>query len=299
MWLTNDFATVAQASTVLHVSGANRLVISDVDMTNDTLRVPIVRAIPNDPSLVGLDEYTDDVRRHALDQALATYNVTGDQTVFAGAGDDYAVDDTRIDEYLESEIGAYLDILRNFTTSPIEDDACGIAYYNLVVFPSKSFLETHTSKMPEVLRWIVLGFFFVIILIFVAFNFLVERRQARLVDSAAKADAIVKSLFPTTFRDRLYAKTRSSVASEDGATMVTAKRRIRKFVMGDEDEQQSTQNPMGEPMADLFPNTTILFADISGFTAWSSEREPSQVFTLLETLYHAMDQAAKTLKVRQ
>lgn len=37
-----------------------------------------------------------------------------------------------------------------------------------------------------------------------------------------------------------------------------------------------------EPIADLFPKTTILFADLAGFTAWSSEREPSQVFTLLE-----------------
>lgn len=40
-----------------------------------------------------------------------------------------------------------------------------------------------------------------------------------------------------------------------------------------------------------------MFADISGFTAWSSEREPSQVFILLETLYGAMDKAARRMKV--
>jgi hypothetical protein len=34
-----------------------------------------------------------------------------------------------------------------------------------------------------------------------------------------------------------------------------------------------------------FPHTTVLFADIAGFTAWSSMREPAQVFTLLETIY--------------
>jgi class 3 adenylate cyclase len=32
-----------------------------------------------------------------------------------------------------------------------------------------------------------------------------------------------------------------------------------------------------------------MFADIVGFTAWSSVREPSQVFTLLETVYRAFD----------
>jgi class 3 adenylate cyclase len=34
-----------------------------------------------------------------------------------------------------------------------------------------------------------------------------------------------------------------------------------------------------------------------GFTAWSSEREPAQVFVLLETIYRAMDKAAKRMNV--
>jgi class 3 adenylate cyclase len=52
-----------------------------------------------------------------------------------------------------------------------------------------------------------------------------------------------------------------------------------------------------KPIADLFHNTTVMFADISGFTAWSSVREPSQVFTLLETVYKAFDKTAKRRKV--
>ena len=35
----------------------------------------------------------------------------------------------------------------------------------------------------------------------------------------------------------------------------------------------------------------------TGFTAWSSEREPAQVFTLLESLYGCMDKVAKRLGV--
>jgi class 3 adenylate cyclase len=52
-----------------------------------------------------------------------------------------------------------------------------------------------------------------------------------------------------------------------------------------------------EPIADLFPEVTVMFADISGFTAWSSEREPAQVFQLLETIYHAFDKIAKKKRV--
>ena len=55
--------------------------------------------------------------------------------------------------------------------------------------------------------------------------------------------------------------------------------------------------PLLSSSADLFKETTILFADLAGFTAWSSEREPTQVFTLLEAIYKDMDRAAKKFSV--
>jgi class 3 adenylate cyclase len=42
---------------------------------------------------------------------------------------------------------------------------------------------------------------------------------------------------------------------------------------------------------------TIMFADLVGFTAWSSVREPTQVFTLLETIYRAYDDIARQRRV--
>jgi class 3 adenylate cyclase len=46
------------------------------------------------------------------------------------------------------------------------------------------------------------------------------------------------------------------------------------------------------PIADLFPEMTMLFSDIAGFTAWSSVREPRQVFILLENIYGIFDAIA-------
>jgi class 3 adenylate cyclase len=46
--------------------------------------------------------------------------------------------------------------------------------------------------------------------------------------------------------------------------------------------------------------TTIVlfcFVLISGFTSWSSGREPSQVFILLETLFHEFDKIARRRNV--
>ena len=52
-----------------------------------------------------------------------------------------------------------------------------------------------------------------------------------------------------------------------------------------------------KPMADFYPNTTILMCDIAGFTAWSSARAPADVFRLLETIYGAFDDIARAEKV--
>jgi hypothetical protein len=43
----------------------------------------------------------------------------------------------------------------------------------------------------------------------------------------------------------------------------------------------------------LYPDATVCLLILRGFTSWSSVREPTQVFTLLETLYGAFDAIAK------
>jgi class 3 adenylate cyclase len=96
---------------------------------------------------------------------------------------------------------------------------------------------------------------------------------------------MVTSLFPEQVHERLFENFQTGDAVE------STKTKLRSFLNdknggaledGNEDFMYKTK-----PIADLFPVTTIMFADIAGFTAWSSVRESSQVFTLLETLYKA------------
>jgi class 3 adenylate cyclase len=47
-----------------------------------------------------------------------------------------------------------------------------------------------------------------------------------------------------------------------------------------------------EPIADLYHNTSIMFSDIVGFTKWSSERSPNEVFHLLEQIFWEFDDIA-------
>jgi class 3 adenylate cyclase len=43
------------------------------------------------------------------------------------------------------------------------------------------------------------------------------------------------------------------------------------------------------PIAELYPETTVMLADLAGFTAWSAVHEPSEVFLLLETIFYEFD----------
>ena len=78
-----------------------------------------------------------------------------------------------------------------------------------------------------------------------------------------------------------------------GDALVPATQKLKTFLNGNELAAQNNE----QPIADFFPDCTVLFADISGFTAWSSTREPAQVFMLLQTVYQNFDLLAKRHKV--
>ena len=88
-----------------------------------------------------------------------------------------------------------------------------------------------------------------------------------------------------------------STAMAGIALLAPPKMRLKFFLH--EDTSNTLKNVEGgekdhhKPIADLFPHCTVLFADLSGFTAWSSEREPEQVFLLLQTIFQAFDHVAR------
>jgi class 3 adenylate cyclase len=118
---------------------------------------------------------------------------------------------------------------------------------------------------------------------------MVEQRQKAVLDTAKRSNAIVSSIFPKQVVGRLM---KDSTPIQGNATKL-------RSLMGDTLEKGG-KNVVAEsnaPIADLFPSATVMFADVEGFTAWSSVREPSQVFVLLESLYHAFDLVASRRRV--
>jgi class 3 adenylate cyclase len=135
----------------------------------------------------------------------------------------------------------------------------------------------------------VAAIFVVTALMFLFYDRLVERRQQLILSKAVQSTAIVASIFPKNVRERLMQANENDKDDNDGAP----NHRLTSFLSGDSNDNEDNL----EPIADLFPNCTVLFADISGFTAWSSTRDPAQVFVLLQTVYQAFDEIAKQRKV--
>ena len=194
-----------------------------------------------------------------------SYRIDGAQATYLGEGDhhDKSFNHMRklglVSEYnTETRLAQSL----SFTAVSMIDQSD----YRIAVYPSKDTEERFLTDVPWIAAVVVAMIFMFAGAVFVAYSFFVDRRQAILMKRAITSGAIVSSLFPSQVRDKMY-KERESQLVFDAA--------------------KTGQCDNDAPIADKFEHTSIIFADISGFTHWSSERSPEDVFLLLETLYGA------------
>lgn len=221
-----------------------------------------------------------------------TYELNGAEPTYLGEGDlhdhqyeDYAlsVNFTELSEFI---IGG--DLQTYYQGLPIATSYC---MYNVTIFPSEVMETKYRSNDPIIFTYSVIAIFLVTSICFLGYDKLVADRQQKVLRSAQRSNAIISSLFPSNIRERLFVD-----GAHGGAEIFQPnKARLRNFLHDEEDPSTSegaTGAIKSRPIADLFTDCTVMFADIANFTAWSSVREPGQVFTLLETLYGAFDQIA-------
>ncbi|CAB9505205.1 Receptor-type guanylate cyclase gcy [Seminavis robusta] len=230
-----------------------------------------------------------------------TYEIFGHKSVYLGEGD---VHDTTVDEggqlYERFEFAPFSALER-------EVGEHGFCHYYATIYPSPHWRSKFFSNEPIAYALGVVGCFLITAAVFMLYDMLVQKRQDKVMASAKKTNAIVTSLFPENVRDRLLQDINNESGPETPVRATNSKKRgswadpSNAFTVGGaakEDNDISSERIFGsKPIADLFPATTIMFADMVGFTAWSSVREPAQVFSLLETVYHSFDVVAKRRRV--
>ena len=168
--------------------------------------------------------------------------------------------------------------------------ASQVGLYRYQFYPSKDLHNNYRTSLPIVMAIVVAATFSAVAITFFMYDRFVRSRNVKVVKAAVRSNPIVASLFPSTVRDRLLAEEEEAEKRETDQQNGT-QTRLKKFLASDAPTSGDMETEdIIQPIADLFPETSILFADIAGFTAWSSAREPSQVFTLLETVYKSFDE---------
>ena len=231
------------------------------------------------------------VLRNSCGKAF-TYQLDGNSAFYIGEGDfhEHAYNYTHVELPFDDYISR-------------EDRVPGECTYSFHIYATQAFEDEYRSSLPLVLTMVVGATFCVMIITFLVYDLFVRQRNDKVVSVATRSTAIVSSLFPSNVRDRLMEETAQADAAAE-APKNTNKNRLQTFLASNHNGSKQDQEWDGmtgqcktKPIADLFDEATILFADIAGFTQWSATREPAQVFQLLETLYHEFDVQAKRRSV--
>ena len=140
---------------------------------------------------------------------------------------------------------------------PIYEGECR---YTITIYPSQDFKDEHITPVPVVITLAVAGIFAFTIVMFFVYDRLVERRQNLVLTKAVQSTAIVSSLFPKNVRDRLMDSARGS--SEKGAGFTARVPRFKSLESNKPKDETAASSSV--PIADLFSECTVLFADIAG-----------------------------------
>eukprot|EP00934_Nitzschia_sp_Nitz4_P003097 Nitzschia sp. Nitz4//scaffold84_size84139//61623//64081//NITZ4_005208-RA/size84139-augustus-gene-0.42-mRNA-1//1//CDS//3329559063//3087//frame0 len=210
-----------------------------------------------------------------------TYMLDGPTATFVGPGDTH---DPQYDyDSMSIDLAKYMDenaspLTQSFTAVSLNDEFLN---YTLTVYPTDAFYNSFVTSEARDQAISVAGLFGFSFIVFLIYDFCIQRRQRIVMDRAVKATAVVGSLYPEQFREQII----NDAGNGDQKT-----HRENVFRRGSTDSSKGMAAP--PPLATKYPNCTVYFADLAGFTKWASTREPEQVFKLLETLYGAFDKIA-------
>ena len=276
---------LAASSTTYPHSFAYRLVQADLDNAESPPVAMIGGAFAWDAALrfllpVGVNGLLT-VLENDCNQTFS-YLLNGPDAFFIGAGDSH---EAKYDEF-RVEVNLALN------DNPLTASRSGHCQYRMSIYPSTAFENAYHTDTPKTFAIVLAVTFASVCLIFVTYDVMVQKRNETLIKNNANSNAIVSSLFPGQIRDQLLQQQKdvSSTVQRSHRTLKSA------LVAGDaeEDKDGITSAP---PLADYFAECSVMFADIAGFTAWSSQRHPSEVFLLLETLFGKFDEIARLRRV--
>lgn len=143
----------------------------------------------------------------------------------------------------------------------LNQDVCPL---RIKVYPSQTYYDGYGTSTPVTVTFAVAMVFVFTAIMFIFYDRLVERRQHIVLSRAVMSTAIVSSLFPKNVRDRLMHMQPSNAENKSrdrAGDFMAPHHRLKSFLTN----KSTGEKDFGlQPIADLFPHTTVLFADIAG-----------------------------------
>eukprot|EP00523_Entomoneis_sp_CCMP467_P017696 CAMPEP_0168809860 /NCGR_PEP_ID=MMETSP0726-20121227/3304_1 /TAXON_ID=265536 /ORGANISM="Amphiprora sp., Strain CCMP467" /LENGTH=1173 /DNA_ID=CAMNT_0008861859 /DNA_START=128 /DNA_END=3649 /DNA_ORIENTATION=- len=138
--------------------------------------------------------------------------------------------------------------------------------HEIIVYPSNEYEDHFVSVAANTYAVTIAAVAFFAIILFLGYDMIVRRQQSLVLGEAERSQV---------------------------STHSTHSNNLLNFMSKGEHKTVEA----ARPIAELFPEATVMFADIAGFTAWSSIREPQHVFMLLESIFQSFDGIAKSFGV--
>ena len=215
-----------------------------------------------------------------------TYTVTAGRVTLRGAGD---LHDPAFDRYRQKATAAIAESNASANRASVK--------YTFEIYPTSTLSDQYFSEVPVVFTVSMVLFFFLMALVFLGYDYLVRVRTEALIRHAEVSSKYLNQFFPAFVRKRLL-QPPASIPEP-----ASARRFHWQVTASTPNKGSSRRKPVGvavgppptqydDPIAEVFDDSTVLFADISGFTRWSSSHSATDVFSLLERLFLEFDRIA-------
>ena len=215
-----------------------------------------------------------------------TYVIHGDTVRYMGPGDLHNPDYNNMQ--VSQQVFDLAAIAETKRGIPLND----VCNYTVTLYPTSDLESQFVTATPWLFFGLVLAIFILTTIIIYLYDWKVEKNYQETYRKAKQASAIVSSIFPAAVRKRLYEDDANAKMKGHGGfkqavplAVDSQKTRLKGFLSEDtpapgsngrgsagEELADAAGKNLDKAIADLFPNTTILFADIVGFTPWSSQR---------------------------
>ena len=142
----------------------------------------------------------------------------------------------------------------------------GYCHYGYDIYPTEEFADSAHDEIPALSAIVSSVIFFGIACCFFAYDWFVQVRNSKIIDAAAKTNAIVLSLFPEHIRDQLLG-TQQEQAPTKRAQKGHTPNGVKAYLSNPDalsgQEGETEGGKPSRPIAELFPATTIMFGDVS------------------------------------